>query len=146
MGEDMNQILGEVGAIYLEGKKIADIAEVPDFKIESVTYAPETGDASIKGFRSMLPGETYTMTFTFDRPFFSKRLHNRLMGWKNCDKPRKRMRGRAAKLRYTHVFFITAKRLERLMRRHKEQARRRRLKTGYDPVWHYVEETEARLW
>ena len=146
MGEDVNQVIGEVGAIYLEGKKIADVTEIPEFKIESVTYNPETGDASIEGIRPFMEGDTYTMTFAFDRPFFNKRLHNRLMGWKkNCDKPRKRMRSKAAKLQYAHRFFITAKRLERLMRRHKEQARRRWLKTGYDPVWHYVEETEAML-
>ena len=135
MGKDMHQILG---AIYIEGKKILDVKEM-DAHIESVTYDPEQRHATVEWFSSLGLAKEIQMTFTFDRPWFDKRIYNRLMGWKNYDKPRKRMRSRAAKLRYKHTFFITAKRLERMLRRHNEQARRRWLKTGYDPVWHYTE-------
>ena len=140
MGEDMRPI---IGAIYLEGKKIMDIDEL-DAQIESVTYDPEQHHATIEGFRTIGTTKEIKMTFTVKDTFFNRRLHNRLQGWKNCDRPRERMCRKAARLRYRRVFFITVMRLERLMRRHKERARREWIKTGYDPVWHYEEEEEQK--
>lgn len=142
MGEDMMPI---IGAIYLEEKKIMDIAEM-NAQIKSVTHDPEQHHVTFEGFRLLGTENGIQMTFSTEDTFFDRRLYNRLQGWKNYDRPRKRMCRKAARLRYRHVFFITVKRLERLMRRHKERARRRWIKTGYDPVWPYTEEGGKTPW
>lgn len=127
-----------IGTLYCEGKKIAAVADIQSFGSESVTYKPKEGDGSTREDIPLMSDFACTMTCTFEMPFISKRRYNELMGWKNGEKPRKRMCRRAAELSYRHVFFITTKRLERLLRRHKERARREWIKTGYDPVWHYL--------
>ena len=123
MGEDL---MPGIGAMYIEGRKIMDIE---DATFDSITINPEEKNVTLngtkRGFASLGPIE---FTVTFDKPFFNKRLFNKLKGWKNYDRPRNRMLKRARDQREA-LMFISKKTVERRLRRQKERMRRDSLKS-----------------
>lgn len=115
-----------MGALYIDGKKIMDVEEA-DF--DSITIDPEEEKATINGIKRMQNIGPMEFTFTLENPRTCKRVFRKLEGWKNYSKPRYRMRKRAVKqMRKKNLIVVSAEDVRRVLRRWKEQMRRRALK------------------